>query len=200
MTLRCNSIFGGVVIITSNDLRNGTVIKVDGDLYSVVDYQHVKLGRGGAFVQTKLTSLTKGTIVDKKFKGGEKVEDVRIEKKTLQFLYDEGDALVFMDTETYDQLSVDKKKAGNLLNYIKEGDNVEATMHNDAILSIEPPIFVVLKVTYAEPGVKGDTATNVLKPITVETGATIQVPIFVNEGDTIKVDTRKGEYVERVKR
>jgi len=200
MTLRCNSIFGGIVMITSNDLRNGTVIKVDGDLYSVVDYQHVKLGRGGAFVQTKLKSITKGTIVDKKFKGGEKVEDVRIEKKILQFLYDEGDALVFMDTETYDQLSVDKKKAGNLLNYIKEGDNVEATMYNDDILSIEPPIFVVLKVTYAEPGVKGDTATNVLKPVTVETGATIQVPIFVNEGDTIKVDTRKGEYVERVKR
>ncbi len=187
-------------MITSNDLRTGTVIKVDGDLYSVVEYQHVKLGRGGAFVQTKLKSLTKGIIIDKKFKGGEKVEDVRVEKKTLQYLYDEGDTLVFMDTNSYDQLHVDKKRATNLLNYIKEGDNVEATMHDEEILSIEPPIFVVLKVTYAEPGVKGDTATNVLKPVTVETGATVQVPIFVNEGDVIKVDTRTGEYVERVKK
>lgn len=187
-------------MITSNELRNGTVIKVDGELYSVVDYQHVKIGRGGAFVRTKLKSLTKGMIVDKTFKGGEKVEDVRVERRTIQYLYDEGDILVFMDTGNYDQISVPRNRIGNLLNYIREGDNAEASMHDETVLVIEPPIFVLLKVTYAEPAVKGDTATNVLKPVKVETGATVHVPIFVNEGDVIKVDTRSGEYVERAKK
>ncbi len=186
-------------MISSNDFKRGTVIKLDGQLYSVIEYQHVKPARGGAFVRTKLKSLTKGSTVEKTFRGGEKVEDVRIETKAMQYLYDEGDSVVFMDTESYEQESIEKRYVDDILNYIKEGDVVNIAVYENRPISIEPPTFVVLKVTYAEPGVKGDTATNVTKPVTVETGAQIHVPIFVNEGDKIKIDTRTGDYVERVK-
>ncbi len=187
-------------MITSNDFRRGMVIKLDGNLFSVVEYQHVKPARGGAFVRTKLRSIMKGSIVDKTFRGGEKIEDVRIETKKMQYLYDEGDALVFMDTESYEQDSVAKTYVGNILDYIKEGDTVDLSIYEGRPINIEPPTFVSLKVVYAEPGVKGDTATNVTKPVKVETGAMIQVPLFVNESDIIKIDTRTGDYVERVKR
>ncbi len=186
-------------MITSNDFKRGMVIKVDGNLYSVVEYQHVKPARGGAFVRTKLRSLMRGAIVDKTFRGGEKVEDVRIETKKMQYLYDEGDSLVFMDTESYEQEPVAKSYVGNILDYIKEGDTVDISIYEGKPISIEPPTFVNLKVVYAEPGLKGDTATNVTKPVKVETGAMIHVPLFVNESDVIKIDTRTGDYVERVK-
>ncbi len=187
-------------MISSNDFKRGMVIKIDGDIYSVLEYQHVKPARGSAFVRTKLRSMTRGSIVDKTFRGGEKVEDVRIESHKMQFLYDEGDALVFMDTESYEQESIDRDYVGNILDYIKEGDMVDISMYEGKPIAIEPPTFVNLKVTYAEPGVRGDTATNVLKPVKVETGAEIRVPLFINEGDEIKIDTRTGEYVERVKK
>jgi elongation factor P len=187
-------------MISSNEFKRGTVIKLDGNLFSVLEYQHVKPARGGAFVRTKLKSLTKGSIIDKTFKGGEKVEDVRVEKRPMQYLYDEGDGLVFMDNENFEQVSVERELAGNLLNYIKEGDVIDISMHDGNPLSIEPPIFVQLEVTYAEPGVKGDTATNVMKNVTVETGYTLQAPLFINEGDILKIDTRTGDYVERVKK
>jgi len=187
-------------MITSNDFKRGTVIKLDGEIYSVLEYQHVKPARGSAFVRTKLRSLTKGSIVDRTFRGGEKIEDVRIETKKMQYLYDEGDSLAFMDTESYDQESIDKKYVGNILDYIKEGDMVDIALYEGRPISIEPPTFVVLQVVYAEPGVRGDTATNVTKPVKVETGAEIHVPIFVNQDDFIKIDTRTGEYVERVKK
>ncbi len=187
-------------MITSNDFKRGMVIKLDGELYSVLEYQHVKPARGGAFVRTKLRSLIKGAVVDRTFRGGEKVEDVRIETKKMQYLYDEGDSLVFMDTESYEQESISKDYVGDILDYIKEGDNVDIAMYEGRPISIEPPTFVTLLVTYAEPGVRGDTATNVTKPVKVETGAEIHVPIFVNEGDYIKIDTRTGDYVERVKK
>jgi len=186
-------------MISSNDFKRGTVIKLDGNLYAVVEYQHVKPARGGAFVRTKLKSVTKGSVVEKTFRGGEKVEDVRIETKSMQYSYDEGDSLVFMDTESYEQEAVDKKFVGDILDYIKVGDVVEISVYEGKPITIVPPTFVMLKVTYAEPGVKGDTATNVTKPVTVETGAKFNVPIFVNEGDMIKIDTRTGDYVERVK-
>jgi elongation factor P len=186
-------------MITSNDFKRGMVIKVDGTLYSVLEYQHVKPARGGAFVRTKLKSIIKGAVVDKTFRGGEKVEDVRIESKPMQYLYDEGDALVFMDTESYEQESIPKDFTGNITDYIKEGDTVTISFYEEKPISMEPPTFVSLRVVYAEPGVKGDTATNVTKPVKVETGAQVHVPLFVNEGDVIKVDTRTGEYVERVK-
>ncbi len=187
-------------MISSNEFKKGTVIKLDGDLLSVLEYQHVKPARGAAFVRTKLKSLTKGSIIDKTFRGGEKVEDVRVEKRPMQYLYDEGEGLVFMDTENFEQVSVDRDMAGNILNYIREGDVVEISMYEGDPMSIEPPIFVQLDVTYAEPGVKGDTATNVMKNVTVETGYTVQAPLFINEGDILKIDTRTGEYVERIKK
>lgn len=187
-------------MISSNEFKRGTVIRLDGNLYSVLEYQHVKPARGAAFVRTKLKSLTKGSIIDKTFRGGEKVEDVRVEKRPMQYLYDEGDGLVFMDNENFEQVSVDRELAGDLMNYIREGDIIDISIHEGNPISIEPPIFVQLEVTYAEPGVKGDTATNVMKNVTVETGYTVQAPLFINEGDVLKIDTRNGEYVERVKK
>lgn len=186
-------------MITSNDFKRGVVIKVDGELYSVVEFQHVKPGKGGAFVRTKLKSVKKGSVVDKTFRGGEKVEDVRIDKRPMQFLYEEESDLVFMDTESYEQEHLSRDVAGNLLDYIKEGDSIEISIYEGKPISIDLPTFVTLKVVYAEPGVKGDTATNVTKPVKLETGAEVHVPLFVNEGDMIKIDTRTGDYVERVK-
>ncbi len=186
-------------MITSNDLRKGTVIKVDDDICSVVEFQHVKQARGGAIVRTRLKSLTKGSIFDKTYRGGEKVQDVRLEKRKMQYSYDDGDALVFIDTETYDQESIAKEYVDDILNYIIEGDEVEIAIYEGRPISIEPPIFVSRRVVYAEPAVRGDTATNVMKSVRVETGATISCPLFVEEGDIIKIDTRTGEYVERVK-
>jgi elongation factor P len=186
-------------MISSNDFKRGIAIKLDGELYTVVEFQHVKPGKGGAFVRTKLRSVKKGTVVEKTFRGGEKVEDATIENKQMQYLYGEGDSLIFMDTESYDQESIEKDLIGDFIDFIKEGDMVQVFTYEDKPISIEPPTFVNLKVVYAEPGIKGDTATNVTKPVKVETGAQIHVPLFVNEGDTIKIDTRKGEYVERVK-
>ncbi len=186
-------------MISSNDFKRGTTIKLDGELFSVVEFQHVKPGKGGAFVRTKLKNVKKGTVVDKTFRAGEKVEDVRLEKRPMQYLYDEGDALVFMDTESYEQESIAKEAIGNAISYLKEEDVVDITFYQEEPISIVPPATVVLKVTYAEPGVKGDTATNVLKPVKVETGAEIRVPLFINEGDLVKINTETGEYQERVK-
>jgi elongation factor P len=186
-------------MITSNDFSKGVVIKLEGDIYSVLDYQHVKPARGASFVRTKLKSLTKGSIVDRTFRGGEKLEDVTVDKQQMQYLYQEGDALVFMDNATFENYSVSKDFAGNILDYIKEGESVTIMLYEDRPISIEPPIFVSLKVTYAEPGSKGDTANNPTKKVTVETGAIFNVPLFVQDTDTIKIDTRTGEYVERVR-
>ncbi|TAL30722.1 MAG: elongation factor P [Spirochaetes bacterium] len=187
-------------MITSNDFKRGVVIKLDGELFTVLEYQHVKPARGAAFVRTKLKSVRRGSVVDKTFRGGEKIEDVHIESKTMQYLYQEGDGLVFMDMESYEQESIGMEAVGNILDYIKEGDTVAMSYYEGRALTIEPPTFVALKVVYAEPGVKGDTATNVTKPVKLETGAQVHVPLFVNEGDVLKIDTRTGEYVERVKK
>ena len=186
-------------MISCNDFKRGTTIKLDGELFSVVEFQHVKPGKGGAFVRTKLKNVKKGTVVDKTFRGAEKVEDVRLERRPMQYLYDEGDCLVFMDTESYEQESILKESIGNALSYLKEEDIVDITFYQEEPVTIEPPASVVLKVTYAEPGAKGDTATNVLKPVKVETGAEIRVPLFINEGDLVKINTETGEYIERVK-
>ena len=186
-------------MISTNDLRRGTVIKIEGVLFSVVDAQHVKPGKGGAFVRTKLRNIKKGTVIDKTFRAGEKVEDVRLENRPMQYLYEEGDSLVFMDNATFENYSVGKDLSGDILKYIKEGDTVTIMLYEDRPISVEPPMFVTLKVTYAEPGLKGDTSNNPQKKVTVETGAEFSVPLFVLDTDTIKIDTRTGEYVERVK-
>ncbi len=185
-------------MISTNDFKRGTVIKLDGDLFSVVEFQHVKPGKGGAFVRTKIKNVKKGSVVEKTFRAGEKVEDVRLERRSMQYLYDEGDSLVFMDTETYEQENISKEAIGDVFDLLKEEDIVEIALYEGEPVTVEPPQTVVLQVTYAEPGVKGDTATNVLKPVKVETGAEIKVPLFINEGDHIKINTQTREYMERV--
>lgn len=184
---------------TSNDFRRGMVIKYNNDLFSVIEFLHVKPGKGGAFVRSKLKSLTKGSVIPVTFRGGEKVEEVRVEKKTMQYLYQDGEHFVFMDNESYEQYSLDNDDIGDALKFVKEGTDLDISFHEEKPISVDPPIFVELEVTETEPGVRGDTATNVTKPATVETGAIINVPIFVNQGDKLKIDTRSGEYVERVK-
>jgi len=186
-------------MISVNDVRRGTVIKFEGDLFSVVEHQHVKPGKGGAFVRTKLRNLKKGTVIDRTFRAGEKLEDIRLEKRPMQYLYDEGDDLVFMDTENFEQEHIPKDAIGDALLFLKEEDIVEIALYEGRPVTVEPPLSVVLKVTYAEPGARGDTATNVLKPVKVETGAEVRVPLFINEGDLIKINTQTGEYIERVK-
>jgi elongation factor P len=187
-------------MISTSDIRKGVVFKLDGELFSVVDFLHVKPGKGGAFIRTKLKNVKKGTVIDRTFRSGEKFEDVRLEKRPMKYLYDEGDSLFFMDDETFDQESIMKDALGDFIKYIKVDDIVEMTFYEGLPVSIDPPLSVVLKVTYAEPGAKGNTATNVTKPVKVETGAEIKVPLFINEGDMIKINTETGEYLERVNR
>ena len=184
-------------MIIANDLRRGVIIKVDGDLYAVLDFQHTKPGKGGAFVKAKLRNLTKNSIVDKTFRSTEKVEDVFIEKRKMQYLYNDGENAVFMDLESYEQEHVPNDFIEDQLKFLKEGEEVDVDFYENQIISIELPTFVTLKITHTEPGVRGDTATAAYKPAVVETGAQVQVPLFVNEGDIIKIDTRTGEYIER---
>jgi len=181
--------------ISSNDLKNGWVIEVDGDLMSVVSFQHVKPGKGGAFVRTKLKKLGGGTV-DRTFRAGEKLERVTTETKNMQLLYEDGDALVFMDGETYEQVTVPKSDIESA-DLIPPNSEVTVLFIREAPFSAEPPTSVELVVTQTDPGVKGDTVSNVTKPATLETGAVVNVPLFVNEGDRIKVDTRTREYVSR---
>lgn len=182
--------------ISSNDLKNGWVLDIDGELVSVVSFQHVKPGKGGAFVRTKLKGLAKGNVVDKTFRASEKLERVTTETKNMQMLYEDGDAFVFMDSQTYDQISV-PKEAIEAVDLIAPNSEVQVLFVRDAPFRAEPPASVELAVAQTDPGVKGDTVSNVTKPATLETGATVNVPLFVNEGDRIKVDTRTREYVSR---
>ena len=185
-------------MISTSDIKRGVCFKLDGELFSVVEFLHVKPGKGGAFVRTKLKNVRKGTVIERTFRSGEKLDDVRLEKNSMQYLYDEGDNLVFMNTESYEQESIPKDAIGSAIRFIKVEDVLDITFYEGQPVSIEPPASVVLKVIYAEPGVKGDTATNVLKPVKVETEAEVKVPLFINEGDFIKINTETGEYIERV--
>ncbi len=185
---------------TTSDIRNGLCIKFNHDIYKIIEFLHVKPGKGPAFVRTKLKSLTSGKVLDNTFSAGHKIDDVRVETHKYQFLYAEGDQFHFMHAETYEQISLDRKilDAPDLL---KEGENVMVIWNTetDSPLSVEMPASVILEVVYAEPGVKGNTATNATKPAKVETGASVNVPLFINEGDKIKIDTATGSYQERVK-
>jgi elongation factor P len=185
---------------TTADLRNGLCIEFNNDLFKVVEFQHVKPGKGAAFVRTRLKSMTSGKVIDHTFSSGEKLDTARVVSKKMQYLYAEGDVLNFMDNETFEQAAIDSGMVDNL-DFLKEGMEVEILVHEetDRTISAELPQFVVLEVTYSEPGVRGDTATNTLKKATLETGAEIGVPLFVNTGDKIKVDTTKRAYVERAK-
>ncbi|RZS96873.1 elongation factor P [Cecembia calidifontis] len=185
---------------TTADFKNGLCLEMNNDIYSIVEFQHVKPGKGAAFVRTKLKSLTSGKVLDKTFSAGEKVTTARVEKRPHQFLYADDLGFHFMDTETFEQIPIQEKliERSNLL---KEGQMVDILVHaeTETPLSVELPPFVELMITYTEPGIKGDTATNALKPATVETGATVMVPLFVDQDTMIRVDTRDGSYSERVK-
>ncbi len=184
----------------TSDFRNGLIIKFKGDLYSIVEFQHVKPGKGGAFVRTTLKNLRTGRVLDNTFRAGEKVETVRVERRKYQYLYRDGDSLVVMDNETYEQINVPVELFDGGEKYLKEGEEVDILVDdNEQIVTVEIPITVQLKVIETEPGFKGNTATNAMKPAKLETGTTVQVPLFINEGDILKIDTRKGEYLERVK-
>ena len=185
---------------STSDIRNGLCIKYNNDIYKIIEFLHVKPGKGPAFVRTKLKSLTNGKVLDNTFSAGHKIDEVRVETHTFQYLYAEGDQFHFMNNESFEQITLDKKvlDAPDLL---KEGTNVmiQINAETEAPLSVDMPASIALEVTYAEPGVKGNTATNATKPATVETGATVNVPLFINEGDKIKIDTATGNYMERVK-
>lgn len=184
---------------TTTDFRNGFVFKMDGDLYSISEFQHVKPGKGGAFVRTKLKNVKTGRVIERTFRSGDKVDDVRLEKKPFQFLYTSGEQYVFMDNNTFDQVELSTAVVGDAAKLMIESMDVEILFNGEEALVVELPIFVELEVTQTDPGVKGDTASGGSKPATLESGAVIQVPLFLEEGTRVKVDTRTGEYVERVK-
>lgn len=184
---------------STNDFRPGMVIRYNNELFTIVEFQHVNPGNWRAFVRTKLKNLKTGRVIENRFRSGESVDAVRVERKTFQYLYREGADFVLMDNETYEQINVAPDIIGEGEKYLKENTNIDILFDGTQIIAVEIPIFVQLRVTQTEPGVKGDTVSNTLKPAIVETGAQVMVPLFVNEGDLLKVDTRTGDYVERVK-
>ena len=183
--------------VSTNQFRNGMHIEIDGAVWRIVEFQHVKPGKGGAFVRTKLKGLTSGSVVDKTFRAGEKFPRVRTEQKNMQYLYDSGDEVVFMDEGTFEQLSLPHALIEDELPFMQPSSSVQVMFVGGRPSGIELPASVVLEVTDTEPGVKGDTVSNVTKPATLETGAVVQVPLFVNVGDVIRVDTREARYIAR---
>ncbi len=186
-------------MISTNQFRRGMKIEMDSEPYIIVEFQHVKPGKGGAFVRTKLKSLISGNVLDKTFRSGEKVENPDFEETTMQFLYSDDNGFHFMDTGTYEQTLITSGDLGDITGFLKEQLEVTVQFYNGKPIGVELPIFVELVIEEAEPGVKGDTATGATKPAKLETGAVIHVPLFLNEGDIVKIDTRTGEYIERVR-
>jgi len=185
-------------MISAGDFKNGVTFEMDGQVYQVIEFQHVKPGKGAAFVRTKLKNVITGATVEKTFNPTDKMPKAHVERKDMQYLYNDGDLYYFMDTETFEQLPLNSETIGDALKFVKENMICKILSFKGNVFGIEPPTFVELEVTHTEPGFKGDTATGATKPATVETGATVKVPLFVNEGDIIKIDTRTGEYLERV--
>ena len=184
---------------TTADFRNGMVIRYNNELWIITEFHHVSPGNWRAFVRTRLKNLRSGRVIEQRFRAGEEIEEVRVEHQNWQFLYVDGNDYIFMNTETYDQQPLPKEMLGDAVKFLKEGDTIEMLVDGETIIAVQMPNFVELEVVSAEPGVRGDTATNVTKPATLETGATVNVPLFVNPGDRIRVDTRTGQYVERAK-
>ena len=185
-------------MISAGDFRNGITIEYEGNIYQIIEFQHVKPGKGAAFVRTKLKNIINGGVVEKTFRPTEKCPQARIDRKDMQYLYKDGDLYYFMDVETYDQVALDSNTIGDALKSVKENEMCKVCSHNGNVFAVEPPLFVELQITETEPGFKGDTATGATKPATVETGATVSVPLFVEQDDVIKIDTRTGEYLSRV--
>jgi len=184
-------------MIYPNNFRFGLVVRVEGQLFSIAGFQHVKPGKGGAYVRTKLKRLSDGNVIERTFRSEEKIEDVRLEGRDMQYLYKDGNLLYFMDKDTYEQTPLGADYLGDAVNYIAEGSIIKVQFLEHEPITVDLPPAVVLNVTQTDPGLKGDTATGGTKPATMETGLVLQVPLFVEEGDAIKVDTRSGEYLER---
>ena len=185
-------------MVSAGDFRNGLTIELDSNIFQVIEFQHVKPGKGAAFVRTKLKNIKSGGVVEKTFRPTEKCPQAHIEKKDMQYLYTDGELYHFMDQETFDQIALSADQVGDSLKFVKENDVVKILSHNGDVFAMEPPMFVELEITDTEPGFKGDTATGATKPAVVETGATVYVPLFVETGNKISIDTRTGEYLRRV--
>lgn len=184
-------------MITASEFRNGATFELDGQIFQVVEFQHVKPGKGAAFVRTKLKNIVTGATVERTFNPGDKMPKAHIERKDMQYLYNDGDLFYFMDIESYEQMPINQSAIGDAFKFVKENMVVKILTHKGNVFGIEPPTFVELEITHTEPGFKGDTATGATKPATLETGAIVKVPLFVNQGDMIRIDTRTGEYLER---
>ena len=185
-------------MVSAGDFKNGLTVEIDGNIYQIMELQHVNPGKGAAIVRTKLKNIISGGVVEKTFRPTEKFENAHIDRADMQYLYNDGDLYYFMDVNTYDQIPLSKDMVGDALKFVKENEMVKICSHKGQVFSIEPPLFVELEITETEPGFKGDTATGATKPATVETGAVVNVPLFVDQGDKIKIDTRTGEYLSRV--
>ena len=185
-------------MISAGDFRNGVTLEIEGNVYQILEFQHVKPGKGAAFVRTKLKNIINGGVVEKTFRPTEKFPQARIDRVEMQYLYSDGDLFHFMNTENYDQIALNKEDIGDSLKFEKESEMVKVCSYSGNVFAVEPPLFVELEITDTEPGFKGDTATGATKPATVETGAVVYVPLFVDQGDKIKIDTRTGEYLSRV--
>ena len=185
-------------MISAGDFRNGVTIEIEGAVFQIIEFQHVKPGKGAAFVRTKLKNVINGGVVERTFRPTEKFPQARIDRSDMQYLYQDGDLYNFMNTETYEQVALNSDTVGDSLKFVIENEVCKVCAYNGSIFSVEPPLFVELEITETEPGFKGDTATGASKPAIVETGAQVSVPLFVNQGDVIKIDTRTGEYLSRV--
>lgn len=183
---------------STSEFKNGLTIKLEGQLYQIIEFQHVKPGKGGAFVRTKMRNLTNGNVHERTFRAGDKVEDAFIEYKKLQFMYSSGEEYHFMEEKTFEQFQISAEQLGDVTHYLKENMMVNASFYEGKLMNVEAPMFIELKVVEAEPGLKGDTAKSGTKSVKLETGYTIQVPLFIEVGNVLKIDTRTGEYVERV--
>ena len=185
-------------MVSAGDFRNGVTLEIDGQVVQILEFQHVKPGKGAAFVRTKLKNVINGGVVERTFRPTEKFPAARIDRVDMQYLYADGDLYNFMDVNTYEQIALSTDVVGDALKFVKENEMVKVCSHNGSVFAIEPPLFVELQITDTEPGFKGDTATGATKPATVETGAVVNVPLFVDMNDVIKIDTRTGEYLSRV--
>lgn len=184
-------------MISAGDFRNGVTLEIDGNIVQIIEFQHVKPGKGAAFVRTKYKNIITGAVLEKSFRPTEKFPSARIDRKDMQYLYNDGELYYFMDNETFEQIGLNGETVGDALKFVKENETVKVCSHNGNVFAVEPPLFVELEIVATEPGFKGDTAQGASKPATVETGAVVQVPLFIDQGEKIKIDTRTGEYLSR---
>ena len=184
-------------MVSAGDFKNGITIEWDGGVWQIIEFQHVKPGKGAAFVRTKLKNIISGGVVETSFRPTDRFENAIIDRKAMQYLYNDGDMFYFMDNETFEQIALNKDQIGDSLKFVKENEECRICSYKSSVFSVEPPLFVELEITDTEPGFKGNTATGATKPAIVETGAQVAVPLFVNQGDKIKIDTRTGEYLSR---